>query len=297
VLADFDLLAWLAAQVHQRVERVAPYNLPAVVAELRAGILRELDFRNEARNQQYFNALNPHPDRVFAPTVLDELCSERVLVTERINGRSVDDVQLAPDQARSIAAHGAESLLHQVLIAGFFHADPHAGNVLVLADGRLCLLDWGLAGNLTRRLRLALADLFLASVEQDAERIVEIAADIGAPAGGVDLRSMERDVTLALREDFNPKIGREQTGRALLKLLYIFGQNGINITQDYSLMAKAVLSIEEVGRRLDPSFDLRKHARPVLDRVATHPNAAPGLVARRPGCAALHVDRREGTAR
>ena len=276
VLADFDLLAWLASQLHQRVERLAPYNLPAVVAELRAGILRELDFRNEARNQQYFNALNPHPDRVFAPMVLDDLCSERVLVTERINGHSVDDVQMAPEQAREVAAHGAESLLHQVLIAGFFHADPHAGNVLVLPDGRLCLLDWGLAGNLTRRLRLALADLFLASVEQDAERIVEIAADIGAPSGGVDLRSMERDVTLALREDFNPKIGREQTGRALLKLLYIFGQNGINITQDYSLMAKAVLSIEEVGRRLDPSFDLRKHARPVLvelQRTRTRPRA------------------------
>jgi len=267
VLADFDLLAWLAAQLHQRVDRLTPYNLPAVVAELRAGILRELDFRNEARNQQYFNALNPHPERVFSPAVYDEWCSERVLVTERIIGRSVDDVQLDPVRNRAIAAHGAESLLHQVLIAGFFHADPHGGNVLIAPDGRLCLLDWGLAGNLTRRLRIALAELFLASVEQDAERIVEIAADLGAPAGGVDLRGMERDVTLALRENFNPKVGRAQTGRALLKLLYIFGRNGINISQDYSLMAKAVLSIEEVGRRLDPAFDLRTHARPVLQEL------------------------------
>jgi len=264
VHADFDLLSWLAGQLHQRVSRLTPFDLPSVVAELRAGVMRELDFLNEARNQQYFNAINPHPEWVFAPAVHGEFCSERLLVTERVIGRSVDDAaQVVPD-TKILAARGAESLLHQVLIAGFFHADPHAGNVLVLPDGRLCLLDWGLAGNLTHRLRLALADLLVAAVEQDAERIVEIAAELGSPPGGLDLRGMERDVTLALREDFNPQIGREQTGRALLKLIHILGRNGINITRDYSLMAKAVLSIEEVGRRLDPTFDLRTHARPVL---------------------------------
>lgn len=267
VLADFELIAWLAAQIHQRVERLTPFNLPSVVAELRAGILRELDFRHEARNQQYFNAINPHPDQVFSPAVLDELSSSRVLVSERIHGRSLDDLAPDPEFNRRIAAHGAASLLHQVLVAGFFHADPHGGNVLIMPDGRLCLLDWGLAGNLTRRLRLALAELFLAAVEQDAERIVEIAAELGAPGGGVDLRAMERDVTLALREDFNVRLGREHSGRALLKLLHIFGRNGINISQDYSLMAKAILCIEEVGRRLDPTFDLRAHARPVLREV------------------------------
>ncbi len=267
VLADFDLIAWLAAQIHQRIARLTPFNLPGVVAELRAGILRELDFQNEARNQQYFNTINPHPDRVFSPVVFDEFSSERVLVSERIIGRSLDDLPSDPEFNRRIAAHGAASLLHQVLIAGFFHADPHGGNVLIMPDGRLCLLDWGLAGNLTRRLRLALAELLLAAVEQDAERIVEIAAELGAPGGGVDLRAMERDVTLALREDFNVPLGREHSGRALLKLLHIFGRNGINISQDYSLMAKAILCIEEVGRRLDPAFDLRAHARPVLQEV------------------------------
>jgi ubiquinone biosynthesis protein len=135
---------------------------------------------------------------------------------------------------------------------------------MVTPDHRLCFLDWGMAGHLTRRLRYALADLFLAAVEQDAEQIVQIAANLGSPSGRADLRAMERDVTLALREDFNLALGRPQIGRAMLKLLFIFGRNGINITRDYSLMAKSVLSIEEVGRTLDPNFDLRAHARPIL---------------------------------
>ncbi len=276
VEADLDLLTWFAHQIHQRVAALQPYDLPAVVEEVKVNLLRELDFRHEARNQQYFNALNPHPDRVFAPYVVDELSSERVLVMERVTGAPVGSSRLSPAESKRIAANGATSLVHQVLIAGFFHADPHAGNVLVTTDGRLCFLDWGMAGNLTRRMRLGLADLFLAAVDQDAERIVQIAADLGSPSGRADLRAMERDVTLALREDFNRAIGRIQLGRAMLKLLFIFGQNGINITRDYSLMAKALLSIEEVSRTLDPEFDLRTVARPVfleLQRDRTGPRA------------------------
>ena len=276
VQADLDLLTWFAHQIHQRVAALQPYDLPAVVEEVKVNLLRELDFQHEARNQKYFNALNPNPDQVFAPYVVDELSSERVLVMERITGVTVDSARLAPAEAKRIAANGAASLIHQVLITGFFHADPHAGNVLVTPDGRLCFLDWGMAGNLTRRLRLGLADLFLAAVDQDAERIVQIAAELGSPGGRADLRAMERDVTLALREDFNRAINRIQLGRAMLKLLFIFGQNGINITRDYSLMAKAVLSIEEVARTLDPEFDLRDVARPVLkelQRERTGPRA------------------------
>ena len=276
VQADLDLLTWFVGQLHQRVATLQPYDLPAVVDEVKINLLRELDFRHEARNQQYFNALNPAPDRVFAPYIVDEFSSERVLVMERIVGETVLTTRLAPAEAGRIAANGASSLVHQVLIAGFFHADPHAGNVLITADGRLCFLDWGMAGNLTRRLRLGLADLFLAAVDQDAERIVQIASELGSPSGRADLRGMERDVTLALREDFNRAIGRMQLGRTMLKLLFIFGQNGINITRDYSLMAKAVLSIEEVARTLDPDFDLRTVARPVLvelQRDRTGPRA------------------------
>jgi ubiquinone biosynthesis protein len=267
VQADLDLLAWFAAQLHQRIEGLQPYDLPAVVDEVRENLLRELDFRNEARNQRYFNALNPKPELVYAPDVVEELSGEYVLVMERIAGVTVGNARLAPAEAKRIASNGASSLIHQVLIAGFFHADPHAGNVLVTPDGRLCFLDWGMAGNLTKRLRLGLADLFMAAVHQDAERIVQIAADLGSPGGRADLRAMERDVTLALREDFNSAIGHVQLGRAMLKLLFIFGQNGINITRDYSLMAKAVLSIEEVARTLDPDFDLRAEAKPILTEL------------------------------
>lgn len=280
VQIDLDLAAWLAAQVHKHIETLRPFDLPAAIEEARQGMLRELDFRTEARNQEYFNALNPQPDRVFAPRVHPDLCTRRVLVMERVDGQPVSQPGLPLEQCRDLAAHGAQSLVRQILISGFFHADPHAGNVLVTPDGRLCFLDWGLAGHLTRRLRQALADFWVAAVDQDAERIVQIAADLAPPNIRPDLRAMEKEVTLALREELNFAVGEQQLGRALLKLLHIFGRNGIALSRDYSLMAKAVLSIEEIGRALDPEFDLRAHMPPIL-RELYRERANPRNVARR----------------
>jgi ubiquinone biosynthesis protein len=280
VQIDLDLAAWLAAQMHKHIETLRAFDLPAAIEEARQGMLRELDFRTEARNQEYFNALNPQPDQVFAPRVYSEFCTRRVLVMQHVEGRPVSQPGLPAEQCRALAGYGAQSLVRQILLSGFFHADPHAGNVLVTPDGRLCFLDWGLAGHLTRRLRQALADFWVAAVEQDAERIVQIAADLAPANVRPDLRAMEKEVTLALREELNFAVGEQQLGRAMLRLLHIFGRNGIALSRDYSLMAKAVFSIEEVGRALDPEFDLRKQMPPIL-RELFRERANPRNLARR----------------
>jgi ubiquinone biosynthesis protein len=277
VEADLDLIAFFAARFHHYIARLRPFNLPAIVEEIRVGLMQELDFRHEARNQRFFNAQNPTPDKVFAPEIIGEFATRRMLVMERITGRRVDQAQLTPEQGKTMAQAGATSLLHQIMIAGFFHADPHAGNVLVTADGRLCLLDWGLAGHLTRRLRYTLADIFIAVAAHDAEQIVQIGMGLAGPRAKPDYRTMEKEVTIVLRENLNFATGDEQIGRLIIRLIEIFGRNGISVSQDYALMAKAVLSIEEVGRALDPAFDLRQFARPVL-RELHHERWSPGAL-------------------
>lgn len=281
VETDFGLALWLARQLRQRVAALHAIDLDGVVEEARNGVLRELDFRHEARNQEYFNTLNAHPDRVFAPRVHAEFSNERVLVMERIDGTPIGQISGRPlEERQRLAASGAESIVRQVFLAGFFHADPHTGNIFVATDGRLCFLDWGLAGHLTRRLRHALADFWIAAVEQDNERMVQIAADLAPVDARPDLRVMEKEVTLALREELNFSLGRQALGRAMLRLLFIFGQHGIPISRDYALMSKAVISIEEVGRMLDPMFDLRRHTEPVL-RELQRERSNPRLMLRR----------------
>ncbi len=278
---DFDLAEWLARSVRPHVAALRAIDVDGVLAEARAGVIRELDFRHEARNQEYFNTLNPHPERVFAPRVHHDFSGEHVLVMERVTGTPVSQASTLPEaDRRRLAGYGAESIVGQVFLAGFFHADPHAGNIFVASDGRLCFLDWGLAGHLTRRLRHALADFWIAAVDQDIERIVQLAAELAAAEARPDLRAMEKEVTLALREELNFAIGRQALGRAMMRLLFIFGQHGISLSRDYALMAKAVLSIEEVGRMLDPAFDLRRHTAPVLRELQTE-RFNPRLLVRR----------------
>ncbi len=278
---DLQFAQWFAEQVHQRSEKVRPFNLPAVVATAGASMLAELDFRIEARNQLYFNSRNPHPDEVFAPVVYEEYSGEKVLVMDYIAGKPVGKGAAPLEVRRQIAGRGAASLIRQVLVDGFFHADPHAGNVLVTADHRLCFLDWGMVGHLTRRLRLGLAEFWTAAVDQDAERIVQIATTLARPdTKPAEINVMEKEVTIALREELNYAVGRQELGRAMIKLLNIFGRHGVSLSEDYTLMAKAVLSIEEVGRSLDPDFDLREHTKSVLAELYKN-EAGPKAITRR----------------
>jgi len=279
---DLDLISFFAGQLHQRIAGLAPFDLPAVAQELRTAFERELDFRIESQNLRFFNATNPFPTTVFAPGVHEEFTRERLLVMDFIDGRRLSDAGLAPDAAATLAQDGARSFFHQILIAGFFHADPHGGNLLVTPDGRLCVLDWGQVGQLTRRMRYFLADLFEAAAALDAERVVNIASGLAGPGCRPDLRTMEKEVAFALREHLNYAIGLQDIGRAIIALLHIFGRNGIGVTRDYSLMAKAVLSIEEAGRTLDPKFDLRSAAGSLLKELH-HERYSPGALARQAG--------------
>lgn len=265
--ADLDILGWFARQLHQRVEALQPYDLPSILRELRTAIFKELDFRNEARNMRFFNMENVDSDKVFAPVVYDRLTTERVLVMERVDGKRIDEAGLSPEEGKRIARNGAYSLMHQILISGFFHADPHAGNLAITPDGRLCFFDWGMAGQLTRRMRYHLADLFLAALDHDAEKIVRIATRLPYSTGKIDMKKMEKEITFALREHLDFKTGQAEVGHLVLRLFFIFGSNRIDVTQDYSLMAKAVLSIEEMGEELDPSFDIRAIAEPLIKQL------------------------------
>jgi ubiquinone biosynthesis protein len=264
VEADFDLLAWFARQAHQRIDDLRPFDLPSVVEEMRHGLELELDFRNEARHATLFNLENPHPEEVFAPRIHEAWTSRRLLVMERIEGRHLPELPLPSEMARLVARRGAQSIFRQIMLSGFFHADPHSGNLMVTDDGRVCFLDWGLAGHLTRVMRRQLLELFGAFLEADTERIARVASNMGRQAKAVDLRRLEREALFAVRENYNPRTGQGQIGRAALRMFRIFGQHGIPVAQDFALTAKAVLSIEEAAKQLDPGFDLRETFTPVI---------------------------------
>jgi ubiquinone biosynthesis protein len=268
VEVDLEFIGWFARALHDSFPPMRPYDLPAVMQETREGLMRELDFSIEASNSIIFNALNPFPERVFAPRVYTPFTTSRLLVTEWVTGWPPEKAPLGPEARRQLAAAGGNSVLHQIVITGFFHADPHGGNILITPDRRICFLDWGLVGQLTRYMRYFLADLLSAIASQDAAKAVWVASRLSRSNRFLDAVEMEKQITVILRKYQQVALTGEAVGNLILEMIYVFATNGINVVKDFTLLARAVVAIESTARVLDPSFSLTATARPFLAQLA-----------------------------
>lgn len=267
ITADLEIIGWFARQLHARIEELRPFNLPTLVREAEHRLEEELDYRHEASNAEIFRALNLDQLRVFAPKVYQPFTTRRLLVTEWVEGQSPDNVQLTCEEAKDLARLGGESVFHQIVVTGFFHADPHSGNMLITEDRRICFVDWGQAGQITLDMRYALADLFAAITSRNAEKVIRVAEQMSLNNRRIDRRSLEKEVTLLLNK--HRKFGPSGTkmGTVGLEMLYVFGTNGIQVLGDYALLSKAILCVEESARTIDPDFDIQAVARPFLESL------------------------------
>jgi ubiquinone biosynthesis protein len=264
---DLEILTWLVNQIHENISAFQPFDLPSVLEELKKGLLNELDFTVEARNASVFNSLNQFPEKVFAPEVFEAYTTPRLLICEWIEGSTPARARLEPEERRTIAETGGHSFFSQIVITGFFHGDPHPGNILVTPDKRLCLLDWGLAGQLTTRMRYALIDLFSACGKRDAAMVTRIAFRLGRPPRRMQRTQLEKAITTVLFK-YDADLKRmENIGKVIFELIFVFGSHGIHVARDYTLLAKAIISIEKTSTELDPGFSLATVGEPYIRKL------------------------------
>lgn len=267
IMTDLDILAMFAARIHANITALRAFDLPTVVDELRQAMTHELDFSREARNAALFNALNQDSEHVFAPAVIDVYTTSRLLVTEWIDGTSVRRARLEPDIARKLAQVGGDSFFAQIVMTGFFHADPHPGNIMVTPDGRLCFVDWGLSGQLTKEMRYHITDLFAACAERNPEKVAKIAMGMSRSSKRIDRVELEKRITSVLFKYQDSLTKMEDMGRLILEMVFVFGSCGIHVARDFTLLAKAVISIEKSARKLDPEFDLIEVGKPYIRQL------------------------------
>jgi ubiquinone biosynthesis protein len=268
VSSDLEIIGWFARQIHARIEGLRPYNLPSLIKVAERRLHEELNFENEADNAEIFSVLNEDRERVFAPRVNRELTTRRLLVSEWVDGTPPDEVRLAPEEMKELARVGGESVFHQIVGTGFFHSDPHGGNMLVTPDRRICFLDWGQAGQITLEMRFHLADLLAGITARDADKVVRVAERMSLSTRRIDRRRLEMAVTVLLNRHRRVGPAGTKIGRVGLELLYTLGSNGIEVPADYALLSKAILCVEETARGLDPDFDLQAAAEPFLRKLA-----------------------------
>lgn len=268
VASDLEILGWLARQIHERIEALQPFNLPAILKELKKELLAELDFSTEAHNSQLFNLSNPYEEEIFAPKVFPQFTTEKILVTDWIDGKRPDKAEFSEEEGIELAKTGGRSIFHQIIVDGYFHSDPHSGNILVTPDKKLCLVDWGQVGQLTVDMRFLLADLLGAIISGKAEKVVRVGILMGRNNERLNREKLEQEVGAVLRK--YAKVSKDEdieVGLVGLELIYVFGANGIRVSPEYALLAKAVISVERTGKVFDPNFDIYAIAKPFLQKL------------------------------
>ncbi len=283
---DTSVLAWAARAADLVVPAVRPLDLPTMVREFRESLGREADFRLEAGSIGRFRASLRNVEQVWVPDVIPERSTQAVLTMEHSPGMRIDHyVREHPNESRDLASGVAALVLRQIFEDGLFHADPHPGNLFVLPDERLCLHDFGMIGELSESMRLALGDLLEAEVRGDTEAAVDAYLCLGFPAEYTDRDVLKREFDRMMAELHARPLSEISLGEEMQKLLRAGGRNRIRNPRELLLLARAFLIAEALVRRLDPDINVIEVFRAQLGRLRLRRLAPDRMIARSAGLA------------
>jgi ubiquinone biosynthesis protein len=264
IASDLKVFADIAEFLdrHTRTGRTTPFA--EVVEEFRRAILEELDYRREARNLTTLRANLAAFRQIVIPAPIDDYSSSRVLTMEFVSGRKIS--ALNPVVLLDVDAHGlAEELfrayLRQVIIDGFFHADPHPGNVFLTDDGRLALLDLGMVSRLDAPRQEQLLKLLLAIADGQGERAATVAISMGRPLDDFNRAALEPAIVDLVTRHKNASLHETQAGAVMLEVSRVSSAHGLRLPTELTMLSKTLLNLDEVGRRLAPDFDVQQSIR------------------------------------
>lgn len=280
---DLDILEVLAAGLERYLPESRAFTPVALVKFFRKTIGRELDFIVEGRSTERFRRNFADDPDVRIPEVHWPLTTTRVLVLEDVEGARVDDDARLDEMGidrRAVALKGAEAFLRQVFEFRFFHADPHPGNFSILPGGRIAMVDFGMAGRLDAELLEELAHVVLAVSEFDAARVARHLLRLRVADEEIDEAAFRSDLAYMIESYAGRPLKEMDLGQILNETIYAAARYQIALPPDFVLLGKAIVTMEGVGRRLDPEFDMIAVARMYARRYALS-SFGPAAVKRR----------------
>jgi ubiquinone biosynthesis protein len=269
VEADLDLLLRQARFLEKRSETMRDYNVLAIAEELAQSLREELDYKIEGRNAERLRTNLSDDPRFVVPKVYWSLTSRRVITLEYLDGiqfNELDRLREAGYDLSSIAQTGVEAYLKQLFVDGFYHADPHPANLLVVGD-QIGLVDFGNAGYLTPSQKELLGDMFLQLLDQDAEGVARTVIKMGATRGRPSVEAMERDLQRLLMRYWGIALEEIPLGEMLAEIFTTAYRHKVYLPGDLALLARTILTLEGTGLALDPDFVLVDAVHPFAERL------------------------------
>jgi ubiquinone biosynthesis protein len=269
IAADLRLLDHLANLIEHEMPEARRYAPVQVVAQFRRSLERELDLAVEARNVDRFSRNFADDPHIVIPKVYWDFTSSLMNVQEYVAGIPGTDlpaIAAAGLDRKVLAARGSDAVLKMILVDGFFHADPHPGNVLYLPGNRIALIDFGMVGRLSALRRSQMVDLLAGIVGQDDQAMLEVLLD-WTGEHGVDEARLAADVGELTFDFADTELKDVRIGALLQRVAALLREHAILLPADLTLMFKALISLEGLGRQYDPEFRLVDRVRPFLDRA------------------------------
>src|SRR3954453_19732935 len=267
--ADLRLLAQLADLVEREMQEARAYRPVEVVSQLRRSLDRELDLSVEARHTERFARNFAGDPNILVPHVYPEWTSSVMNVQEHIKGIRGDDlgaIVAAGLDRKLLAARGADAVLKMILVDGFFHADPHPGNVMYLPGNRIALIDFGMAGRLSPVRRKQVVELLAGLARHDESAMQEVLSDWRGD-DAVDEAQLAADLSEFAFDYADVALKDLKIGRLLHRVSAILREHAIVLPADLTLLFKALMTLEGLGRQYDPAFRLVERVEPFLARA------------------------------
>lgn len=258
IVKDLEVLGDIATFLDGHTEMGKRYEFQNMLAEFRKTLMRELDYRQEARHLEIFHGNLKDFDSIVVPLPIEDYTTSRVLTMEYIRGKKIttlnplvwvdiDGVRLAEDLFRAY--------LKQILLDGFFHADPHPGNVFLTEDHRIALIDLGMVGHISSVRQEEILKLLLAVSNGDGDDAAEQTVQMGEAKPGFEEKKFRRLVADLVTEHQDTSVAEIDAGRVVLEIQRIAGEVNFRMPPEFTMIAKTLLNLDQVVHTLDPGFD------------------------------------------
>ena len=281
---DLAILMDLAQMAQERLPGAAAMDPVGIVREFAESLRNELDYRSEARNADRLRANFAEENYLRVPKVYWEYTTRHIEVQERMRGIKINDypaLTAAGYDRDRLAMNAAKALIKQVMVDGFFHADPHPGNLLILPGEVICLIDFGSVGTLDQTDRAYLVRLWIAVIRLDAEGIADQLLRMGIAGPQTDQVGLTRELRRMLRKYAGLPLKEIVASEILNAVQPLIYEYKLNVPTDYWLLIKTLVTMEGVGKALAPGFDVFAASGPYVQRfvlqMALPQSWAPGI--------------------
>lgn len=279
---DFEIMLHLATLMEKHLEGWDIHRPTKVVQEFARTLEKELDYTIEAAHMERFASQFVGDQTIYVPKVHRELTSKRVLTMEYVDGIKGSDLPRLERERidrQLVARRGFNLIMEQIFVHGFFHADPHPGNVFILPNDIICYLDFGMMGRVDRQTRENFVDLVMHAVKRDEARTTDALLALTRWDEKPDRHSLERDVADFIDQHLYRPLKELEIGKILQQALNTASRHRLRVPPDLFLMLKALSTVEALGRTLDPDFDAAREAAPFIRKIhleRIHPRRVAG---------------------